>query len=192
LGDAQIPDNFFFQVTGQLWSLATTTVQVRLRIQLNSILFAKTLVRKDVASSAAPKSDSDGTGIAKGTTPKPSQPTTVPESINAEEQPVKKAEDDDGDFSSKAQIMTLMTTDVDRVSEFSWHMFALVGMLPYARISVPKSLSHMLYRLADRDCHRFYFPVQTVRRIVLLRFGSDLPVLAPESLCWKSSRWRTG
>ncbi len=24
--------------------------------------------------------------------------------------------------------MTLMTTDVDRVSEFSWHIFSLVGM----------------------------------------------------------------
>lgn len=32
------------------------------------------------------------------------------------------------EFSSKAQIMTLMTTDVDRVSEFSWHLFSLVGM----------------------------------------------------------------
>jgi hypothetical protein len=31
------------------------------------------------------------------------------------------------EFSSKAQIMTLMTTDVDRVSEFSWHLFSLVG-----------------------------------------------------------------
>jgi hypothetical protein len=35
--------------------------------------------------------------------------------------------EDEDDFSSKAQIMTLMTTDVDRVSEFSWHIFSLVG-----------------------------------------------------------------
>lgn len=39
----------------------------------------------------------------------------------------KNSKDDDDDFSSKAQIMTLMTTDVDRVSDFSWHMFTLVG-----------------------------------------------------------------
>jgi hypothetical protein len=35
----------------------------------------------------------------------------------------KKKEDE---FSSKAQVMTLMTTDVDRVSEFAWHLFSLV------------------------------------------------------------------
>lgn len=52
----------------------------------------------------------------------------MPEGGNAEEQPAKKADEDESDFSSKAQIMTLMTTDVDRVSEFAWHMFALVGM----------------------------------------------------------------
>ncbi|KAI0717016.1 multidrug resistance-associated ABC transporter [Earliella scabrosa] len=85
-------------VTGQLWSLATTTLQCRMRIQLNSILFQKTLVRKDVASSSA--SEPEG------------------------ETKVKK--DDEDDFSSKAQIMTLMTTDVDRVSEFSWHLFTIV------------------------------------------------------------------
>lgn len=68
-----------------------------MRIQLNSILFAKTLVRKDVASAAASESP-DG----------------------------EDKKDDEDDFSSKAQIMTLMTTDVDRVSEFSWHLFTII------------------------------------------------------------------
>ena len=93
-----------------MWSISTTTLQVSMRVQLNSILFAKTLVRKDVASSSGPsenklkdKNDSD----------------------SASESSEKKG--DEGDFSSKAQVMTLMTTDVDRVSEFSWHMFTLVG-----------------------------------------------------------------
>ncbi|KAG6885741.1 hypothetical protein C0993_010568 [Termitomyces sp. T159_Od127] len=91
-----------YLATGQLWSMSTTTIQVRLKIQLNSILFGKTLVRKDVASSAStPTSNGDAGG----------------ESI--------KEENDD--FSSKAQVMTLMTTDVDRVSEFAWHLFSLVG-----------------------------------------------------------------
>jgi len=97
-------------VTGQLWSLATTTIQVRIRIQLNSILFAKTLVRKDVASSAPPSTSNnikDAAIVQSG----------------AVEPPDKKDEDD---FSSKAQIMTLMTTDVDRVSEFAWHFFSLI------------------------------------------------------------------
>jgi ABC-type multidrug transport system fused ATPase/permease subunit len=91
-----------------MWSISTTTLQVSIRAQLNSILFAKTLVRKDVASSSSPsenkakdKNDSD----------------------TSSESP-EKTEDN---FSSKAQIMTLMTTDVDRVSEFAWHVFTLVG-----------------------------------------------------------------
>ena len=91
-------------VTEQLWSIATTTVQVRLMIQLNSVLFAKTLVRKDVASSAPPPSSKD--------------------SENAD---TKVSAEDEDNFSSKAQIMTLMTTDVNRVSNFGWHILALVG-----------------------------------------------------------------
>ncbi|KAI0760574.1 multidrug resistance-associated ABC transporter [Fomes fomentarius] len=91
-------------VNGQLLSLSTTTLQVRMRIQLNSILFAKTLVRKDVASS----SSSD--------------------TADADKDMDKKEEKTDGEdeFSSKAQIMTLMTTDVDRVADFSWHLFTIV------------------------------------------------------------------
>ena len=92
-------------VTEQLWSMATTTVQVRLIIQLNSVLFAKTLVRKDVPSSA------------------PSPPLSK-DSENAD---TEISEEDEDNFSSKAQIMTLMTTDVNRVSNFGWHILALVG-----------------------------------------------------------------
>ena len=75
-------------VTGQLWSLSTTTLQVPFRIQLNSILYAKTLVRKDVASSAPPPASDKDKDDTKGS--------------EAE----KKGDEDD--FSSKAQIMTLM------------------------------------------------------------------------------------
>ncbi|OJT05133.1 ABC transporter ATP-binding protein/permease VMR1, partial [Trametes pubescens] len=91
-------------VTGQLMSLSTTTLQVRLRMQLNTILFAKTLVRKDVASS---------TGSAPGADGAPATPEG------------DKSDDEDS-FSSKAQIMTLMTTDVDRISEFALHLFTVV------------------------------------------------------------------
>ncbi|KAF8438137.1 hypothetical protein L210DRAFT_968152 [Boletus edulis BED1] len=90
--------------TGQLWSIATTNVQVRLRIQLNTTLFGKTLVRKDVASSSG----------------------TADTSKDGDKDKDKNSKVDEDDFSSKAQIMTLMTTDVDRVSDFSWHMFTLV------------------------------------------------------------------
>ncbi|KAG5350514.1 hypothetical protein C0989_010730 [Termitomyces sp. Mn162] len=93
-------------VTGQLWSMSTTTIQVRLKIQLNSILFSKTLVRKDVASSA-------------------SAPTCKTDVTKTNGKSAEK-KDGDEDFSSKAQVMTLMTTDVDRVSELAWHLFSLV------------------------------------------------------------------
>ncbi|KAH9478408.1 ABC transporter 7 [Psilocybe cubensis] len=98
-----------FLITGQLWSLSTTLIQVRLRIQLNSTLYAKTLIRKDVASNATtPPTTTD---VADGENAKPAEV-------------VEKSDEDD--FSSKAQIMTLMTTDVDRVSDFAWHVFSLV------------------------------------------------------------------
>ncbi|KAI0040180.1 ATP-binding cassette transporter [Auriscalpium vulgare] len=99
-------------VSGQLWSISTTTLQVSIKVQLNSILFAKTLVRKDVASSG-------GAAEANKDKDKPKSPDATPDDAS-------EKKDDDGDFSSKAQIMTLMTTDVDRVSEFSWHLFPLV------------------------------------------------------------------
>ena len=90
-------------MNGQLWWWSTTNLQVRLNIQLNSVLFAKTLVRKDVASSAPPPATENG-----------NFDTETPET-------------DEDNFSSKAQIMTLMTTDVDRVSGFARHIFTLVG-----------------------------------------------------------------
>ena len=94
-------------VTGQLWSVSTTIVQLRLKNQLNSVLFAKTLVRKDVVSSAPPPS-SEASENGKSDTKTP-----------------KKDEDE---FQSKAQIMTLMTADVGKVCEFAWHIFSLVGL----------------------------------------------------------------
>ena len=96
--------------------MSTTTLQVRLRVQLNSILFAKTLVRKDVASASGASSG------ASADDPKASQ------TAHATEDTGDKKKEDENEFSSKAQIMTLMTTDVDRVSEFAWHIFTLVGM----------------------------------------------------------------
>ncbi|KZP23060.1 hypothetical protein FIBSPDRAFT_1043195 [Athelia psychrophila] len=33
---------------------------------------------------------------------------------------------EEAEFSSKAQIVTLMATDVDRVAEFAWHVFAVI------------------------------------------------------------------
>ncbi|KAG8915205.1 hypothetical protein FRC01_003749, partial [Tulasnella sp. 417] len=128
-------------LTGQLWSLSTTKLQVRLRVQLNTMLFAKTLVRKDIASAAAPTTAPSSPASTGPNTPRTTSPSSpapgspaaavhsapLPEegdNIHIEGAPAEKNEEED--FSTKAQIMTLMTTDVDRVSEFALHMFSLV------------------------------------------------------------------
>jgi hypothetical protein len=115
-----------FLVTGQLWSLALTTIQARLRVQLNTTLFAKTLVRKDVASSSSSAQQQEN-----GAKPKDDN---------------EEAKKDDDDFSSKAQIMTLMTTDVDRVSGFAWDLFLLVDSPIEVAIG-----SYFLYHLLGKS-----------------------------------------
>ena len=106
-------------VGGQFWSLAITTLQIRLIIQLNSVLFAKTLVRKNVASSSPP--------------PPPSSSSLAEEdgeagnAVGTDTDETSEEDEDNNNFSSKAQIMTLMTTDVNRVSDFGWHILSLVG-----------------------------------------------------------------
>lgn len=95
------------QLNSQMWYFATSVIQIRLRTQLNTMLFAKTLVRKDVVSS--------GTSASDETNDKKSK--TTDEENNKDEE--------ENEFSSKAQVMTLMTTDVDRVAEFPYHLFAL-------------------------------------------------------------------
>ncbi|KAG6854494.1 hypothetical protein C0991_006096 [Blastosporella zonata] len=143
-------------VTGQLWSMSTTTIQVRLRIQLNSILFAKTLVRKDVASSA----------------PLPASKT---DAANADGESPEEKKDDEDDFSSKAQIMTLMTTDVDRVSELAWHLFSLVDSPIEIFIG-----SFFLYKLLGVSC--FFGLGVTCLFLPLNHFAGKVVVGAQENL----------
>jgi hypothetical protein len=46
---------------------------------------------------------------------------------NTADEASKEKGEEENEFSSKAQVMTLMTTDVDRVAEFSYHLFAIAG-----------------------------------------------------------------
>ncbi|KAJ7666515.1 P-loop containing nucleoside triphosphate hydrolase protein [Mycena rosella] len=90
--------HILYIVRGQLWSLCSTSVKMQIRVQLNALLFAKTLVRKDVASFApAPVSQTETEGEKHETV-----------------------------SSSKAQIMTLMTTDVSRVADSTWYIFDVI------------------------------------------------------------------
>jgi hypothetical protein len=94
-------------VAAQLWSVSVVGLQIPLKIQLNTILFAKTLVRKDVAS----------TGIG-------AQMRETPTAGSTDQPPGKVAERPADEFSSKAQVHTLMTTDVDRVSQFHIYFYS--------------------------------------------------------------------
>ncbi|KAG8840945.1 hypothetical protein FRB91_005500 [Serendipita sp. 411] len=136
-------------LTGQLWSISTTVVQLKFKIQLNTMLFAKTLVRKNIPGNSSSESEektedakaksdkldlathdrmsTDGeTDTQVGTTNGTATSATVVvnERDATTKETVKKS--DEEEFSSKAQVMTLMTTDVDRVADFSWHLFSLV------------------------------------------------------------------
>lgn len=62
----------------------------------------------------------------------------VPENGQARLETTDKKDEDD--FSSKAQIMTLMTTDVDRVSEFAFHVFSLVGACLFSSLNMSFSI----------------------------------------------------
>jgi len=150
-------------ISGQLWSISTTVVQLRLKTQLNTTLFAKTLVRKNIASTAADNKDKEkekekdgnkkkdakpggttnrseqdtlsgtiatGPHSAVGTNPTHAATTSTAVNTNGEPNTTPAAEKGkdkaEEEFSSKAQVMTLMTTDVDRVADMSWHLFTIV------------------------------------------------------------------
>ena len=110
-------------IQGQLFGVAATSLQISLRVQLNTTLFAKTLLRKDVATSSASSSGSseeakDAQAVTV-TAEVSAEAATTPDAGEASETPAVP-KDEEHDFSSKSQIMTLMTTDVDRVSDFAY------------------------------------------------------------------------
>ena len=78
-----------------VFSTTATTLSIRIRNQLNAVLFAKTLLRKDMASSSATGEEGK--------------------------------EESEATASSKTQVMTLMTTDTDRISSFATNLVQLVG-----------------------------------------------------------------
>ncbi|KAF8211647.1 ATP-binding cassette transporter [Mycena galopus ATCC 62051] len=86
-----------YLVRGQLWSFCTTSVKLQVIVQLNALLMAKNLLRKDAASFGTSSLSSTHGG-----------------------------EQDDGDSTSKAQIMTLMTADATRVGDLTWYLFDII------------------------------------------------------------------
>ncbi|EIW71535.1 hypothetical protein TREMEDRAFT_42903 [Tremella mesenterica DSM 1558] len=114
-----VSNALIYLASGVLWSLSSVILEGRIKVQLNSLLFKKTLVKKDIASSAPDTSNKE-----------------AKKQLAKEKKLVRgKDEDDDDDsgdedeeegVNSKSQIMTLFTVDVDRVTEFVFHEFSLI------------------------------------------------------------------
>jgi hypothetical protein len=118
-----------YTALGVLWSISSTHLQSRIKVQLCTLLFSKTLVKKDMASAPAATTkvlveelrpathgeDAPGTG-------------NVGQDREGaiEERKAENKESEDEDVSSKAQVMTLFQVDCDRISEFTFHAFSLV------------------------------------------------------------------
>lgn len=144
-------------------------------------------MRKDVASSAATSSNK-----------------SIPEHGQTNGSVTGEVKADEDDFSSKAQIMTLMTTDVDRVSDLAWHLFALVGrwkacvlwspLDPTVIADSPIEIvigSIFLYSLLGNFVFTLLWrsvDILIVRYILLLWSCRNMPFPSTESLCWEDCR----
>ncbi|KAM0756050.1 P-loop containing nucleoside triphosphate hydrolase protein [Meredithblackwellia eburnea MCA 4105] len=98
-------------ISGQLWFVSNSMLATRIRVELNCLVFDKTLKRKDVA------------GVGSG---------------NKQDGDDKSSDDEESDkglfdfgeanveFSSKSQVLNLFTIDVDRVADFAIWCFSFV------------------------------------------------------------------
>ncbi|WOO81435.1 ATP-dependent bile acid permease [Vanrija pseudolonga] len=102
-----------YLVTGITWSISSTWLTGRFKLQLNGMLFAKTLRKKDIAAGAE---DTGAVGDVKEEAAK----------AKKKKEDKEDEEEDEEAVQSKSQIMTLFTVDVDRVAEFIFHLFTIV------------------------------------------------------------------
>ncbi|KAK4700303.1 hypothetical protein P7C70_g5949, partial [Phenoliferia sp. Uapishka_3] len=102
-------------VSGQLWFVSNSMLATRIRVELNCLVFDKTLKRKDVA------------GVASASKPDSSESDSGgSESVESETKGFLEMGDTDVKFASKSQVLNLFTVDVDRVADFSIWCFSIV------------------------------------------------------------------
>ncbi|KAF8324040.1 ATP-binding cassette transporter [Clavulina sp. PMI_390] len=184
---------FFFNamnwvMIGQLWSIATTQVNVALKVELNTILFAKTLLRKNIAASPSSIGQKEDDSVMRAAEPTP--PDAAASTAIHSEEPIHtpavhetappkddnaKEKDKEPNFSNKSQIMTLMTIDVDRVADFSWHLFNLID----APIEIIIGTFY-LYKLLGSSC--FLGLLVTCLFLPMNHFASKIVVVAQDNL----------
>ncbi|KAI5478748.1 ATP-binding cassette transporter [Pseudohyphozyma bogoriensis] len=95
-------------VSGQLWFVSNSMLATRIRVQLNCLVFDKTLKRKDVA------------GVSGG-----KKEDKKEEDEGEEEEPGLFSETKET-FNNKSQVMNLFSIDIDRVADFSVWCFSIV------------------------------------------------------------------
>ncbi|GAA97476.1 hypothetical protein E5Q_04155.1 [Mixia osmundae IAM 14324] len=119
-------------LNGALWYLCNAVICSRFRLQLNTIVFEKTLRRKDISSGTA----SDDTRARNGdrVVSENGAKDAITSKKSGKEQDLQKKSDKDDDaavvgieaFKSKASVMNLFSVDVDRISDFGVWSFSLV------------------------------------------------------------------
>ena len=87
-----VSNAIMFTAFGVIWSISTTTLQAGIKLELNTLLFGKTLVKKDIAAIGDEKKNVGG--VAE----------EAERDKNRESGDVEAKEDDEG-VSSKTQIM---------------------------------------------------------------------------------------
>ncbi|KAI7862036.1 P-loop containing nucleoside triphosphate hydrolase protein [Spinellus fusiger] len=116
-------------VVAQLWYWASVVMLLRIRTMLNLEIYHKTLRRADISSNNSSTKDTDDTKDTKDT---------------------KKKEDEDEEedvSSSTGTIVNLMSTDSNRISEFSAWWFSVFSAPSELAIGV-----FFLYQLLGKSC----------------------------------------
>ncbi|ODO00841.1 ATP-binding cassette transporter [Cryptococcus wingfieldii CBS 7118] len=153
-----------FIASGVTWSICTTYLQGKIRLQLNTMLFKKTLLKKDIAGKGSNKDQVGG----------------VADEAAKDKQRSAQGEKEDGDedeegVSSKTQIMSLFTIDVDRVTEFVFHLFAVID----APLEIVVA-SIFVFKLLGISA--MYGLLTAVLSLPLNHFASKIVVRAQENL----------
>lgn len=114
---------------GVLWSISSTHLQSRIKLQLCTLLFSKTLVKKDMASAPAAPNTSSGEELRPATHGEDA-PGVANEGQDRdgfiEEKKAENKESEAEEVNSKAQVMTLFQIDCERVADFTFHTFSLI------------------------------------------------------------------
>ncbi|KAL7329191.1 hypothetical protein PS15p_207334 [Mucor circinelloides] len=120
-------------LVGQLWYYASSSLQVRVKAMLNIEIYRKTLRRRDLAVES-PKLDDEEEADKKK---------------NDDEESDKKDESDEKEdvSSSTGTIVNLMSTDSNRISEFSVWWFSILAAPTELAVGI-----YFLYQLLGKSC----------------------------------------